>query len=87
VRRLPRDPWVKWIALSIVVEQVASDGDSANPLNSSNTHKSEIIARSQIGVAGEVLVESGATLVEGDDAADTVYGGDKTDEDRWRTRT
>jgi len=25
----------------------------------------------------------GATLVEGDDAADTVYGGDKTDEDRW----
>ena len=45
---------------------------TAQTLNSSHTHKSEIIARSQIGVAGEVLVELDATLVEGDDAADTV---------------
>ena len=71
------------IALSVVVEQVASDGDSANALNSSYTHKSEIIARSQIGMAGKEFVEFGATFVEGDDAADAVYGGDKTDEDRW----
>jgi len=33
-------------------------------------------------VVGKELVELGATLVEGDGAADAVYGGDKTDEDR-----
>jgi len=34
-------------------------------------------------VVGKELVELGATLVESDDAGDDVYGGDKTDEDRW----
>jgi len=34
-------------------------------------------------VVGNELVEFGATLVEGGDAADAVHGGDKSDENWW----
>jgi len=34
-------------------------------------------------VVGNELVEFGATLVEGGDAADAIHGGDRTDENWW----